>query len=77
MKKRLEAQNFKVVYFAADQADIEPEDASYADVLLACTRNLLNQIKLDSPENPILKWLSSRWDDLKALAQMEMKFGHC
>ncbi|MEM6502697.1 MAG: ATP-binding protein [Cyanobacteria bacterium P01_C01_bin.89] len=74
LKKHLEEQDFKVVYFAADQADIEPEDASYADVLLACTRNLLNQVQLETDENPILRWLESRWGEFKELAQTSVSF---
>ncbi|MEM9245715.1 MAG: ATP-binding protein [Cyanobacteria bacterium P01_F01_bin.153] len=74
LKERLESQDFSVVYFAADQADIEPEDASYADVLLACTRNLLDQVRLETKENPILGWLASRWGEFKELAQTPVNF---
>ncbi|MGD1850010.1 MAG: ATP-binding protein, partial [Cyanophyceae cyanobacterium] len=74
LKKRLEAHKFSVVYFAADQADFEPEDVSYAYVLLACSRNLVRAIKLAEGRNPILQWLSSRWGEFKELAQTPMTF---
>ena len=69
LKAHLEEQGFLVVYFAADQADLEPEDVSYADVLLACTRNLVKTVRLEKDSrNPILEWLSNRWGDFKNLA---------
>jgi hypothetical protein len=74
LKLWLEERDFFVVYFAADQADIEPEDASYADVILACTRNLVQQVRLETDENPILTWLSSRWGEFKELAQSDVEF---
>ena len=74
LKLWLEERDFFVVYFAADQADIEPEDASFADVILACTRNLVQQVRLETDENPILTWLSSRWGEFKELAQSDVEF---
>lgn len=41
LKKYLEQKNCFVVYFAADEDDIDPEDAQYTDILIACTRHLL------------------------------------
>ncbi|NJN62756.1 MAG: ATP-binding protein [Coleofasciculaceae cyanobacterium RL_1_1] len=66
--------DFFVVYFAADQADVEPEDVSYADVILACTRNLVQMVRLETNENPILTWLGNRWGELKDLATSEVEF---
>jgi predicted AAA+ superfamily ATPase len=40
LKKHLEEKGFFVVYFAADQEDIDSEDAQYTDILLACTRHI-------------------------------------
>lgn len=39
LKQYLEEKEYHVVYFAADEEDIEPEDTSYTDILLACTRH--------------------------------------
>ncbi len=43
LKQALEEQKFYVVYFAADEEDIESEDAEYTDILLACTRHILEE----------------------------------
>jgi hypothetical protein len=55
-----------VVYFAADQDDLDPEDTQYTDILIACTRRLLEQLKNANPQ-PLLTWLSDRQQDLKDL----------
>jgi hypothetical protein len=44
LKHSLEKQKFYVVYFAADEEDIESEDAQYTDILLACTRHILEDL---------------------------------
>ena len=62
-----------VVYFPADEQDIEPEDAQYTDILLACTRHLLEALK-DANPAPLLNWLKSRWQDLQDLALAEVAF---
>lgn len=62
-----------VVYFPADEQDIEPEDAQYTDILLACTRHLIEGLKNANPA-PLLNWLKSRWQDLKDLALAEVDF---
>ncbi|MDJ0676209.1 MAG: ATP-binding protein [Calothrix sp. MO_167.B42] len=62
-----------VVYFPADEQDIEPEDAQYTDILLACTRHLIEGLKNANPA-PLLNWLKSRWQDLQDLALAEVAF---
>ncbi|WP_088242037.1 ATP-binding protein [Calothrix rhizosoleniae] len=73
LQKYLDERGFFVVYFAADEQDIEPEDAQYTDILLACTRHLLEALKGANPA-PLLNWLKSRWQDLKDLALAEVSF---
>jgi len=73
LKKYLEERDFWVVYFAADEQDIDPEDTQYTDILLACTRHLLEDLKYASA-TPLLNWLSDRWQELKDLAQTEIEF---
>ena len=46
LKQFLEEKNFYVVYFAADEEDIDSEDAQYTDILLACTRHILEGLKI-------------------------------
>lgn len=65
LRKELEDKGFRVVYFAAHENDIEPEDVSYTDILLACTRHLLDALKEDSDPKPVLSWLYSRLKALK------------
>lgn len=73
LKEWLEAQNFFVVYFAADDKDIEPQDTEYADILFACTRQLVQQIRLQT-NNPLTRWVGDRWESLKDLALSEVVF---
>ncbi|MBD2042619.1 AAA family ATPase [Microcoleus sp. FACHB-672] len=74
LKKFLEENKIKVIYFAADEEDIHPEDAQYVDILLACTRHLLEDLKETANPSPLLEWLKSRWQELKDLAVTEIKF---
>ncbi len=73
LKEDLELKNYLVVYFAADEQDIEPQDTEYADILFACTRHLVEKVKLKN-YNPILDWLKSRWQSLRDLALTEVSF---
>lgn len=74
LKQHLEEQKVFVVYFAADEQDIDAEDAEYTDILLACTRHLLQDLKDIAKPNPILNWLEDRWQELKDLALTEVDF---
>ncbi|MDJ0798512.1 MAG: AAA family ATPase [Calothrix sp. MO_167.B12] len=73
LQKFLDDNGCFVVYFPADEQDIEPEDAEYTDILLACTRHLLEALK-DANPAPLLNWLKSRWQDLQDLALAEVAF---
>lgn len=73
LKQDLEAQGCFVVYFAADAEDVDPEDAEYTDLLLACTRHLLEELKKADPK-PLLSWLRERWRSLEDLALTEIAF---
>ncbi len=66
LKKYLSDRKCFVVYFSADEEDIDSEDTQYSDILLACTRHLLQEIKDTNPD-PILHWLRERWSGLKEL----------
>ena len=68
LKEFLEERKFFVVYFAADEEDIQSEDAQYTDILLACTRRLLEDLQDAANPNPLLEWLRERWQELKELA---------
>lgn len=74
LKKYLENRQFYVVYFAADEEDIDSEDAQYTDILLACTRRLIKDLRSIANPRPILNWLQERWQDVKDLVQTEINF---
>ncbi len=74
LKQFLENREFYVVYFAADEEDIDAEDAQYTDILLACTRRLLKDLHTIAKPDPILNWLKERWGELKDLAQTPLEF---
>jgi hypothetical protein len=73
LEQYLKEQGYFVVYFAADEQDINPEDTEYTDILLACTRHFLEAIK-DADTKPLRDWMKNRWDDLKDLALSEVSF---
>lgn len=52
LKADLEAKGYFVVYFAAvgDNGDIDPQDVEYTDILLACARHLLEDLKTADPK---------------------------
>ena len=45
LQEDLRGKGDSVVYFAADEEDIEPDNAEYTDILLACTRHILEDLK--------------------------------
>lgn len=73
LQQHLKNKGYFVVYFAADAEDINPEDTEYTDILLACTRHLLEAIK-EADSKPLLNWMKDRWDDLKDLGLTEISF---
>lgn len=67
----LERQGCVVVYFAAateDAGDLSFQDTQYQDILLSCTRQLLEKLQDDVDYSPIWHWLEARWETLKELA---------
>lgn len=72
LQQFLDEKGFFVVYFAADEEDIDPEDVQYTDILLACTRNILAAFQNQTDSQPILDWLQERWEELKDLLQMNI-----
>ncbi|MEW5855941.1 MAG: ATP-binding protein, partial [Cyanobacteriota bacterium] len=58
----------------ADEEDIEAEDAQYTDILLACTRHILEDLQKSANTEPLRNWLKDRWQELKDLALTEIRF---
>lgn len=73
LQEYLQNQGCFVVYFAADEQDINPEDTEYTDILLACTRHLLEELR-NANSKPFRDWMRDRWKDLKDLALTEVSF---
>ena len=71
LKADLEKKSCFVVYFAADEEDIDQEDAQYTDILIACTRHLLKALK-DANTQPLFDWFKERWQDLEDIASLEI-----
>jgi energy-coupling factor transporter ATP-binding protein EcfA2 len=70
LQQFLEDERFFVVYFAADEEDIDAEDTEYTDILLACTKHLLKV--LEANRQPLVNWLKSCWADLKDVMTSEI-----
>ncbi len=73
LQEYLQNQGCFVVYFAADDQDINPEDTEYTDILLACTRHLLEELT-NANSKPLRDWMRDRWEDVKDLALTEVSF---
>lgn len=73
LKADLESKGYRVIYFAVDD-DIDEEDAQYTDILLSCTRHVLEELRNQANPSLLTTWLQSRWQSLKDLALTEIKF---
>ncbi|MBD2157693.1 ATP-binding protein [Leptolyngbya sp. FACHB-16] len=71
LQKSLEEHGFFVVYFEADEEDIDPQNVEYIDILLACTRRFLKEMRAANAA-PIQQWLQDRGQELQELAQMKV-----
>jgi hypothetical protein len=69
----LEKHQRKVVYFEATD-DIDEVDVQYTDILLSCTRHLLETLRAEADPGPLVNWLKSRWQSLTDLALTEVAF---
>jgi hypothetical protein len=74
LKQYLQENHFYVVYFAADEEDIQSEDAQYTDILLACTRHLLEELNQSANPVPLLNWVKKRIQELQDIAFTEISF---
>ena len=73
LRQYLEREQCKVVYFEATD-DLDDMDVQYTDILLSCTRHLLESLKKEADPGPLVNWLRSRWQSLKDLALTEVEF---
>lgn len=73
LKADLEAKGCFVVYFAAvgDDGDIDAQDVQYTDILLACTRHLLEELQNADPA-PLISWFKERGKALYDIGQTKV-----
>ncbi len=62
LQDHLQNQEYQVIYFAADDNDVEPIDTGYSDILLACAKHLIDTLK-QKAENKKQDW-KQWWKDL-------------
>lgn len=74
LEEYLKQNGCSVIYFPATEGDIDEIDVHYTDIILACTRNILEKLKNYSTPNSVLQWLQSRWEELKHLALSDVEF---
>jgi len=67
LQEDLREKGYFVVYFEADEGDIDVEDTEHTDILLACTRNIIEELKDAADPKPLLEWLKNRLKSLKDL----------
>ncbi|GFE68602.1 ATP-binding protein [Chroococcus sp. FPU101] len=72
LKQDLESKDCFVVYFGATE-DIDEQDVHYTDILLACTRHILQQLRDYANDAPVVNWLKDRWTDIQDLASSELE----
>ena len=77
LKQFLEENQYRVVYFAVDDEDLEPEDTEYGDVLIACARQLIKQLKPANtgertPLGRLGTWSAKLWKSLYDLGLTEL-----
>ncbi len=62
-----------MVYFAADDGDLEPENTQYSDILLACARQLISKLRSQSGQDDKFRgWVDRMLRDLRDLGVMEL-----
>lgn len=75
LKQDLENKGCTVVYFSAEDTDINPEDVEYTDILIACTRHLLETVREADPR-PVLSWFKERLQALEDLMLTEINLNN-
>jgi hypothetical protein len=73
LQAELQRQAFRVVYFAVDDGDLEPEDTQYSDILLACARHLVGELRSQpGQDDQFREWVRRLMADLQQLGAMEV-----
>lgn len=68
-----EGERYLVVYFEADDEDIDANDVEFSDILLAVIKQLTRQLREKGIELR-LGWFRSIWEDIKDILQSPVEF---
>ena len=69
----LQKKEFRVIYFAADDGELEPENTEYSDILLACARQVIGALRsTTSDDRKFRAWVERLLKDLRELGVMEL-----
>ena len=69
----LQKKEFRVIYFAADDGELEPENTEYSDILLACARQVIGALRSPtSDDRKFRAWVERLLKDLRELGVMEL-----
>jgi AAA ATPase domain len=69
----LQEQKFRVIYFAADDGDLEPENTEYSDILLACARQVISKLRSSTTKDDKFRaWVERLLRDLRDLGVTEL-----
>jgi hypothetical protein len=73
LQEDLQNQQYRVVYFAVDDGDLETEDTQYSDILLACARQLITKLRSKPDQDSKLKaWAERIYKDAQNLMLLEL-----
>jgi AAA ATPase domain len=73
LQEDLQNQQYRVVYFAVDDGDLETEDTQYSDILLACARQLITKLRSNTGQDSKLKaWAERIYRDVQNLMALEL-----
>lgn len=72
LKAYLEQEGCRVIYFEADE-DIDIKDVNYTDILLSCTRHIVEDLTDNANSNRLYQWLNKRLNKLLDLGLSEVE----
>ncbi|HAC62471.1 MAG TPA: pilus assembly protein PilB [Cyanothece sp. UBA12306] len=68
----LKKEGCRVVYFEADE-DLDLGDVGYPDILLACTRHLVEELNEQEEANFLYKWIGEKFKEILDLGSSELE----
>ena len=72
LKDDLEKNGCRVVYFEADE-DIDLQEVSYVDILLACTRHIVEDLGDEANEQPLYRWAKEKLNEFLDVGLSEIE----